>query len=355
MAVNAVDLTKNRVRDILSHAHFSRYDMNILVTGGAGYIGSHTVKELLKQGYSVTVLDNLSRGHKEAVLSKKFIKADLADKRTLLKIFRKNRFDAVVHFAAFAYVAESMSSPVLYYANNVANTVNLLEVMAASEVKKIVFSSSCSTYGETSSGVPVGESMPQEPINTYAKTKLIDERIIRDVAERSGLRYCILRYFNAAGSDPEGELGEDHDPEPHLIPVLLRAAMESTPVKILGRDYPTLDGTCVRDYTHVSDLARAHVLGLERMNRENGIFNLGTGKGYSILQVIDICEKVTGKPIERQFAPRRPGDPSSLVADASLAQQALGWTPRYPALEDMVSSAWVWMTRHPHGYGRRRG
>ncbi len=324
--------------------------MNVLVTGGAGYIGSHTVKELIKKGISVTVLDNLSRGHKQAILSEHFIQMDLENKDSLSQFLKTNRFDAVIHFAAFAYVGESMKDPLLYYRNNVINTINLLTAMHENDIDKIVFSSSCSTYGENPGSTLISESTDQNPINTYARTKLMDEQIIMDLSERLGLKYCLLRYFNAAGSDPEGRLGEDHDPEPHLIPLVLRAALNGSTIKIFGSDYPTPDGTCIRDYTHVTDLARAHVLGLEYMDKGNGIFNLGTGIGHSNLEVIDTCEKVTGKKISYEMTARRPGDPAVLIADPQKAKSLLRWNVAYPAIEDMIVSSWKWMLKNPNGY-----
>jgi UDP-glucose 4-epimerase len=324
--------------------------MRILVTGGAGYIGSHAVKELSAAGHAVTVLDNLSRGHQRAVLTDDFIEMGLEDRSGLDTLFSRKRFDAVMHFAAFAYVAESIQHPHLYYRNNVAQTINLLDAMVTHEVKKIVFSSTCATYGETPFGSLVAEDVAQNPINTYARTKLIDEQIIMDLSRTAGMKYCIFRYFNAAGCDPDGIVGEDHRPEPHLIPTILNAARTGATITILGNDYPTPDGTCIRDYTHVKDIARAHLLGMEYCSRENAVFNLGTGRGHSNLEVIGICQKVTGKKIKYTFAGRRPGDAACLVADPARARRVLNWTPDFPDLEGIVATAWRWMLKNPNGY-----
>jgi UDP-glucose 4-epimerase len=324
---------------------------NILVTGGAGYIGSHTVKELLERHYKVFVIDNLSRGHRSAVTGGTFVEADLSNRRALEGFFKKHDIDAVIHFAAFAYIAESVADPVLYYRNNFINTLNLLEAMKAHGVKKIIFSSSCSTYGESGQGKPITEKTPQAPINPYARTKYFSEQAILDMHRNCGLDFCILRYFNAAGADVEGELGEDHDPEPHLIPLVLTAALKKTPVSVLGTDYPTKDGTCVRDYVHVTDLAIAHALALGVPTAKNEVFNLGTGKGFSVLSIVRKCEEITGNKIRVKPAARRPGDPAILVADNSKARRGLKWTPRYSDISTVISTAWKWMRKNEHGYG----
>jgi UDP-glucose 4-epimerase len=323
---------------------------NILVTGGAGYIGSHTVKELLERHYKVFVIDNLSRGHRAAVTGGVFVKADLSDRPALAAFFRKNEIHAVIHFAAFAYVAESVADPGLYYRNNFVNTLNLLDAMDAAGVKRIVFSSSCSTYGESGRGRPITERTPQAPINPYARTKHFSEQAILDMHRSRGLDYTILRYFNAAGADVEGELGEDHDPEPHLIPLVLRAAAEKRPVSVLGADYPTKDGTCVRDYVHVTDLAIAHAQALKVPSAKNGVFNLGSARGFSVLSIVKKCEEITGSKIRVRTAPRRPGDPAVLVADNAAARKGLRWTPRYSDISTVISTAWKWQVRNPKGY-----
>ncbi|MCR4392082.1 MAG: UDP-glucose 4-epimerase GalE [Candidatus Acetothermia bacterium] len=319
----------------------------ILVTGGAGYIGSHTVKELLRRGYPVVVLDNLSTGHRELVLCEQFIQGDLADSCLVERTFARHPICAVIHFAAHTSVPESVADPQKYYRNNVAGTLNLLQAMLAHGVKAIIFSSSAAVYGDPVA-LPIPEDHPTQPKNPYGRTKLVVEEILADYARAYGLRYIALRYFNAAGSDPEGEIGELHDPETHLIPIVLEAAAGKRPhLEIYGTDYPTKDGTAVRDYIHVSDLARAHVLALERMMEggAGGAYNLGIGRGYTVREVVETCRRVTGRKIPAVEAPRRPGDPAALVADPSRARRELGWEPKFTDLEAIVETAWAWMQR----------
>ena len=323
---------------------------NILVTGGAGYIGSHTVKELLERHYKVFVIDNLSRGHKASVTGGTFVPMDLSDRKALALFFNKYDIDAVIHFAAFAYVAESIADPGLYYRNNFVNTLNLLDAMKTAGTRRIIFSSSCSTYGESGRGKPIREDTLQSPINPYARTKYFSEQAILDMHKAYGLDYTILRYFNATGADVEGELGEDHDPEPHLIPLVLRAAVGKKTVSLLGTDYPTKDGTCVRDYIHVTDLAIAHVQALEVPSARNEVFNLGTGKGLSVLSIVQKCGEITGRKIRVVSAARRPGDPAILVADNGKAKTGLKWAPRYSDISTIISTAWKWQSKNPKGY-----
>jgi len=324
---------------------------NILVTGGAGYIGSHTVKELGERGCKVFTIDNLSRGHKKAVTTGSFTKLDLSDKQGLDSFFKSRKIDAVVHFAAFAYVAESIADPLLYYRNNFVNTLNLLEASRKHGVRRIIFSSSCSTYGDNGRGKPITEAVPQAPINPYARSKYFSEQALFDMNRRYGLEFCVLRYFNAAGADVEGELGEDHRPEPHLIPIVLKAAAEKGTVSVLGADYPTPDGTCIRDYIHVNDLATAHAQALETPGAKNGIFNLGSGRGFSVLSIIKKCEEITGNRIRIRAGARRPGDPAVLVADNAKAKKSLKWTPRFSDISTVISTAWKWMNKNEDGYG----
>lgn len=318
--------------------------MKVLVTGGAGYIGSHFVKQLLKSGNEVVVLDNLSRGHKESVPGNvKLEIVDLKDFEKTKSIFEIHNFDAVVHFAAYAYVGESVENPELYYTNNVIGTMNLLRAVKESSVKKFVFSSTCSLYGNPLK-VPISEEESVKPINPYAQTKLMIENVLKDYSTSYGINYVALRYFNAAGADPEGEIGESHDPEPHLIPITLQVALgKREKVYVFGNDYETADGTCIRDYIHINDLADAHIKALEYLNagNESDVFNLGTGDGNSVLEIIKTAEKVTGKEIKFDLTERRAGDPAVLVADNKKAKEVLGWEPKYN-LEDVISTAWNW-------------
>ncbi len=318
--------------------------MNVLVTGGAGYIGSHFVKFLLKKNVNVSVIDNLGRGHAEAVPDAvEFNKIDLLDFNRLSGYLSHKRFDAVVHFAAFAYVGESVENPALYYTNNVVGSLNLLKAAVKTGIKKIIFSSTCSVYGNPLE-VPISEDEPTKPINPYAESKLVIEKILRDFETAYGLKYVALRYFNAAGADPEGDTGESHDPEPHLIPLVLQTALgKRDKIYIFGDDYDTPDGTCIRDYIHVNDLAKAHYLALIYLSeyKKSEIFNLGTGKGNSVKEIIDTAAKVTGKEIKSEITGRRPGDPAVLVADNSKAKKVLGWQPEFH-LEDIISTAYNW-------------
>jgi len=319
----------------------------ILVTGGAGYIGSHTLKELLRDGREVVALDNLSAGHRELVLCEEFVEGDLADAALLRKTFRRYPIQAVIHFAAHTSVPESVANPAKYYRNNVMAGLTLLEAMVEAGVKAIVFSSSAAVYGNPRK-IPIPEDHPQDPTNPYGRTKLIFEGILKDYGAAHGLRHVSLRYFNAAGSDPEGEIGEVHDPETHLIPIVLEvAAGRRREVRIFGTDYDTPDGTAIRDYIHVSDLARAHVLALRALEegRAAEAYNLGTGQGHTVREVVEVCRRVTGREIRAVDAPRRPGDPAALVADPSRAKRELGWEPKFTALDPIVETAWRWMTR----------
>jgi UDP-arabinose 4-epimerase len=319
----------------------------ILVTGGAGYIGSHACKALHRAGYRPVAYDNLSRGHREAVRWGPLVEGDLNDPARLAKTFREHRPAGVVHFAALAYVGESGREPNLYYRNNVEGTRRLLESMCAADCRRIVISSSCATYG-VPKRLPIAENHPQNPINPYGCTKLIGEQMLLDFGAAYGLRAVFLRYFNAAGTDPDGELGEDHDPETHLIPNVLRAAAgRMSAVEVFGTDYDTPDGTCVRDYIHVADLADAHVLALRHL--ESGAateaFNLGNGEGYSVRQVIDAARLVSRCNLCVELKPRRRGDPARLVANARRARETLGWAPRFPAIQTQIEHAWCWMQR----------
>lgn len=327
--------------------------MRILVTGGAGYIGSHAVRLFFEQGHDVWVYDNLSFGHRESVPADRLIVADLAERERLTSVLRDKHIEAVVHFAAYAYVGESVEQPFKYYRNNVANTLILLEAMQASGVGKIVFSSTCATYGVPEI-IPMTEATPQQPINPYGRTKLIVEGMLADAARAYGLGYAALRYFNAAGAHPSGEIGEDHTPESHLIPLILQTIMgQRDAVHVFGIDYPTPDGTCIRDYIHVCDLAEAHLRALERLQPGQGLhLNLGTGRGYSVRDVIDVCSAVTGCPVNVIEGPRRPGDPPALVAAARQAMETLGWTPHFGQLHDIVETAWRWHRSHPKGYAK---
>lgn len=316
----------------------------ILVTGGAGYIGSHFVKYLIENGKDVVVFDNLSRGHKEAVHPEaKFEKVDILEYDNLLAALRKYNIDSVVHFAAFAYVGESVENPEMYYMNNVVGSFNLIRGVKECGIKKFVFSSTCSLYGNPYK-VPISEDEPTKPINPYAQTKLTIEKILHDFDSAYGLKYVALRYFNAAGADFEGKIGESHQPEPHLIPIVLQTALgKREKISIFGEDYDTEDGTCVRDYIHVNDLADAHLKALEYLDsyKQSEIFNLGTGSGYSVKELIKTSEKVTGQYLKTEISKRRAGDPAKLVADNKKARTILKWVPKYN-LEEIISSAWNW-------------
>lgn len=315
---------------------------NILVMGGAGYIGSHTVKHLMQQGYTCIVADNLVYGHREAVLTPYFEKADLLDKASLENVFTKYQIDAVVHFAAFTYVGESVENPQKYYENNVVGTLNLLEVMLKHNVKKIVFSSTCATYGNPQY-MPLDEKHTQYPINAYGRTKFFIEQIFNDYERAYGLKHIALRYFNAAGCSKDGEIGESHQPETHLIPLVLKAIKGERPsIKVFGTDYETPDGTCIRDYIHVEDLATAHRLALEKLDDFSGCINLGTGIGTSVKEIIDAAEQVTGLKCPVEYGERRAGDPAKLYAANDEAVRILGWKPQYTQIKDIIATAWKW-------------
>lgn len=318
--------------------------MSILVCGGAGYIGSHVNKQLNREGYETVVFDNLVYGHKEAVKWGFFEYGDLGNIRTVEDVFRRYKIDAVFHFAAYAYVGESVREPEKYYYNNVVNTLNLLRVMKEHGCNKIVFSSSCATYGEPEQ-LPITEDMPQHPINSYGATKLMVERILQDYHKAYGLQFVVLRYFNAAGADPDGEIGESHNPETHIIPLILDAANgKREDIKVFGTDYDTPDGSCIRDYIHVYDLATAHLLALHHLEREkkSDCFNLGNSQGTSVLEVVNSVKKITGKEFRVIFSDRRDGDPAKLVGGSEKAQKILGWKPVYGDIDTIVEHAWKW-------------
>ena len=315
---------------------------NILVMGGAGYIGSHTVRHLQEHGYGCIVADNLIYGHREAVSASSFELADLADKASLKAVFDKYRIDAVVHFAAFTYVGESVENPRKYYENNVVGTLNLLDVMLDHDVKKIVFSSTCATYGNPQY-MPLDEKHPQAPINPYGRSKFVIEKIFEDYGRAYGLKYTVLRYFNAAGASKDGQIGESHNPETHLIPLVLKAIKgERDCIKVFGTDYDTPDGTCLRDYVHVEDLAAAHRLALEKLDEFQGFLNLGTGIPTSVLEIIRAAEKVSGRKCPVVYEKRRAGDPAVLYAANEEARRVLGWKPGYTDIEEIIRTAWNW-------------
>jgi len=316
----------------------------ILIAGGAGYIGSHINKALSKKGYSTVVFDNLSLGHRDFARWGHFVQGDLSDKEQIRDCFQKYPIDAVMHFSAFAYVGESVKNPSKYYHNNVINTINLLEIMLEFHVSYFIFSSSCAVYGIPQE-MPIKETHPRNPINPYGKTKRIVEDILKDYDEAYGMKHVSLRYFNAAGADPEKEIGERHDPETHLIPLAIYAALDKTEnVKIFGTDYPTEDGTCIRDYIHVTDLAEAHIKALEYLknNKESNIFNLGNEKGYSVREVIETVKKISGKNFKTTETERRQGDPPVLIADSRKALKELNWKPGHFEIETIVKTAWDW-------------
>jgi UDP-glucose 4-epimerase len=328
--------------------------MNVLVAGGAGYIGSHTVKRLLEGGHKPVIYDNLSRGHRSVgdILKVPFIAADLNDKATLTAALKENKIDAVMHFAAYAYVGESVEKPLMYYQNNVATTISVLQAMQEVGVERFVFSSTCAVYGDPDK-IPITENEKKAPVSPYGRSKLMVEQILADVPLGwKNFKFAALRYFNASGCAMDGTLGEDHDPEPHLIPVVLQAIMGQRPgITIFGTDYPTKDGTNIRDYIHVDDLADAHILAMEKLDGLKQIFaNLGTGTGFSVKEIIATAEKVTGKKVPVTLGPRRAGDAIALYADPSYAKKALGWEAKHKDPESIVRSAWNWISKHPHGY-----
>ena len=329
--------------------------MRIFVTGGAGYVGSHCARHLAAHGHEVAVYDNLVYGHRAAVPADiRFVEGDLGDAAALTAALTAGRFDAVMHFAAFTYVGESVEQPLKYYRNNVANTLTLLKACQHAGVSRFVFSSSCATYGEPGQ-VPIIEATPRNPINPYGRSKLIVEWMLEDSAAAWGLGSCALRYFNACGAASDGSIGEDHDPETHLIPIVLQVALgQREKVTIFGRDYDTPDGTCIRDYIHVEDLATAHRLAIEAIQPGVALaLNVGTGVGNSVRAIIDAAGRVTGRRIAAEEGARRPGDPPRLVADARRIRAALGWEPAYTKIEDIVASAWRWHESHPNGFGDR--
>ena len=325
----------------------------ILVVGGAGYIGSHMCKALAQRGYLPVVLDNLGRGHGEAVQWGPLVTGAMDDPHLLDRTLSAWPFEAVMHFAAFAYVGESVTDPALYYRNNLAAPMVLLDAMGRHGVDRFIFSSTCAIYGEPSR-IPITEDHPQAPINPYGWAKKTLEQILVDYGRAYGLKSVSLRYFNAAGADPDGEIGEDHDPETHLIPLVLQTALgQKETVRIFGDDYPTEDGTCIRDYVHVNDLADAHLLALERLlaGGGSGAYNLGNGRGFSVREVIDTARRVTGCVIPVENAPRRPGDPARLIGSSDRFMTGYGWRPRFADLESIVKTAWNWHRSHPNGYG----
>jgi len=325
--------------------------MKVFLTGGAGYIGSVTSELLLNEGHDVVVFDNLGRGHREAIDPRaRFVEGDLREQESVADAMAQVKPDAVVHFAAYALVGESMEKPEIYFRNNVVGGINLVEAMFANQVRKIVFSSTCATYGQPER-VPITEDEPQRPQNPYGASKLMFEHTLKWYQELHGIQPVFLRYFNACGAT--AIYGEDHDPETHLIPLVLRVALgQRANVKVFGNDYDTPDGTCLRDYIHIVDLARAHILALEK--DVSGPFNLGTGTGNSVLEVIEACREVTGHAIPAELAPRRPGDPARLVAGAEKAKTVLGWRPQFADIRTIVESAWKWHQTHPHGYENRK-
>jgi UDP-glucose 4-epimerase len=321
--------------------------MQVLVVGGAGYIGSHMVKLLVQRGFEVTVLDNLSSGYRDAVRGARFVLGDLFERDALEDLCRETRFDGVMHFASHIQVGESVREPAKYYRNNVFKTQNLLDVMVARRVRCFIFSSTAAIFGEPLR-IPMDEEHPKQPINPYGRGKWMVEQMLEDYDTAYGLKSVSLRYFNAAGADPDGELGERHDPETHLIPLVLQAASGRRPhITVFGDDYDTPDGTCIRDYIHVNDLCEAHLLALQRLGEgaDSAAYNLGNGNGFSVREVIETARTVTGRDIPVQYSERRPGDPARLVADSRRARAELGWTPRYADLATIIAHAWQWETR----------
>ncbi len=331
--------------------------MNVLVVGGAGYIGSHCVRQLIAAGHKPVVLDNLVYGHRAALAKGvPFYEANLGDEAAVGKILRDEKIELVMHFAAYCYVGESVTEPLKYYFNNVSATLHLLNAMLAAGVKKFVFSSTCATFGVPET-LPIHENLPQAPINPYGQTKLDIENALKALAHANGLSFAAFRYFNAAGASEDGSIGEDHDPETHLIPVAIDVAVGKRPhIQLFGTDYPTPDGTCLRDYVHVDDLSRAHIAVFDKLATPGGQFfyNLGTGKPTSNREVIRAIEKVTGKPVKVVESPRRPGDPPALYADSSKAMGELNWKVKFADIESIVATAWKWHSANPNGYGDRK-
>jgi UDP-glucose 4-epimerase len=323
----------------------------ILVTGGAGYVGSHAVVELLSHGHKVVVFDNLYQGHREAVpLEAVFVRGDLADRDAVAAVFKGHRIDAIMHFAALSLVGESMTKPFRYVGENVVNALNLIEAAVENKVRKFVLSSTCAIFG-TPARVPIDEDVPKAPVNPYGEGKLAIERILHWADQAHGLRSACLRYFNAAGAHPTAGIGEDHSPETHLIPIALDVALgRRTHIDVYGTDYPTPDGTCVRDYIHVCDLADAHVRLLDALDEKSRHYNVGTGRGYSVREVLAAVRRVTGAKVPERVAPRRAGDPPVLVAAPDLIRRELGWQPRFSEIDEIVATAWKWRRAHPHGF-----
>jgi UDP-glucose-4-epimerase GalE len=325
--------------------------LTVLVTGGAGYIGSHAAKALSRAGHQVVIFDNFVAGHRDAVKYGALVEGDIVDTAAVRAALARFRVDAVMHFAAYLDVGESVREPVKYYRNNVGGAISVLDAMAAQSVQSFVFSSTCATYGEPME-TPIAETHPQRPINSYGESKLAVERALPHFERAHGIHAVALRYFNAAGADPEGEIGEDHAPEIHVIPRAIDATAGGPGLQVFGDDYPTPDGTCQRDYVHVSDLADAHVLALESVVRtgRSAAYNLGTGTPRSVKEVIVAVEEVSGRPVPWTLAPRRPGDPAILYASPRKAETELGWRPRFPELQAIVRTAWAWHQAHPRGY-----
>ncbi|MBT4449917.1 MAG: UDP-glucose 4-epimerase GalE [Gammaproteobacteria bacterium] len=322
--------------------------MKILVVGGAGYIGSHMAKMLSKSGHHVVTLDNLSTGYRDAVKYGEFVEGDIADSSILDQVFSSTRFDGVMHFASYIEVGESVIDPGKYFRNNFSNTLNLLDAMVRHDVKNFIFSSTAAIFGEPDY-VPIDEKHPKKPINPYGKSKLMVEQALEDYEKAHGLQSVCLRYFNAAGADPDGELGERHNPETHLVPLILQAASgRRDAISIFGRDYPTADGSCVRDYIHIVDLCSAHLIALTKLVKGSGSkrYNLGNGNGFSVIEVIEVVKKVTSRSFNVIEAERRPGDPATLVADSTLARSELNWVPEYDDLSVITQHAWEWEMSH---------
>ncbi|MFQ3544629.1 UDP-glucose 4-epimerase GalE [Halobacillus rhizosphaerae] len=327
--------------------------MNVLVCGGAGYIGSHAAAELIKADHHVVVFDNIETGHEGALIEGAIlVKGDLRNIEEIRTLFEEQSIDAVMHFAANSLVGESVENPLKYYENNVYGTMNLLKVMAEYGVHKIVFSSTAAAYGEPDQ-VPILEDSPTIPANPYGETKLAVEKMLKWAEQAHGIKHVVLRYFNVAGAHPEFDIGEDHQPETHLVPIILQVALgQREHISIFGDDYPTPDGTCIRDYIHVVDLVRAHMLALDRLNAEkpSSVYNLGNGEGFSVKEMIDAAREVTGHEIPAELAPRRAGDPAQLVASSEKAKRELGWEPGYTSMKDIIATAWAWHQKHPKGY-----
>jgi UDP-glucose 4-epimerase len=330
--------------------------MRILVTGGAGYVGSACLRHVLEHGHEAVAYDNLVQGHRGAVPGERLVVGDLAETDRLASVLAEHRIEAVMHFAAATCVGESVENPDYHYGNNIGGTRSLLNAMREAGVKRMLFSSTCATYGDNPK-TPMAEEAPQFPCSPYARTKLAVEWMIRDFSHAYGLGFTLLRYFNASGASPDGEYGEDHHPENHLIPLVLQVALgQRKNILVFGNDYPTPDGTCIRDYVHVDDLAQAHLLAIQSTSPGTAeVYNIGTGTGHSVLEVIKACEEVTGTKIENEIVARRPGDAPALVADPGKLKSQLGWCPTYVNICDTVVTAWTWHRKHPRGYGNQQG